>query len=139
MSNVLFTSNMKKFFTCIPVLFSLSALSQNFQSIDFHLYTDSLKKGTYNYISIDGKLDNGRWLPLTSKEIAFNSSAGVFKGNDLIVDKDEKADSIHITATLRQNSSMKKEITIWIKKKEDNEVLPTNAEYINQPRKRKKS
>ena len=70
------------------VVLTLSILSfvivshaQKVDSIFFHLYTDSLKKGTYNYINVDGKLDNGRWLPLTAKEIDFTATAGNFEGN----------------------------------------------------------
>ena len=55
---------MKKFL--LLILLSISAVSlfaQKVDSIFFHLYTDSLKKGQYNYINIDGKLSDGRWMP----------------------------------------------------------------------------
>lgn len=118
---------------------SISAFSQSIDSIAFHLYTDSLKKGTHNYINVDGRIANGKWLPLSSKEIEFTTTEGKFEGNDLVLPSNEKADHITVTATLKQNTSLKKEITIWIKKKEDDEVLPTNEEYINKPRKKKKN
>ena len=57
------------------LFFSTTIFSQKIDSISFHLYTDSLKKGQHNYINVDGKLSNGHWQPLTSKEIQFSSSA----------------------------------------------------------------
>jgi hypothetical protein len=62
---------------------SMAAHAQQVDSIYFHLYTDSLKKGVHNYINVDGKLSNGHWLPLTNKEIEFSSSTGKFEGNSL--------------------------------------------------------
>ena len=52
--------------------------AQKVDSIYFHLYTDSLKKGTYNYINVDGKLSDGTWKPLTAKDILFSSSSCEF-------------------------------------------------------------
>ncbi len=117
---------------------SMPAFCQSIDSIAFHLYTDSLKKGTHNYINIDGRTTSGKWLPLSSKEIEFTATEGKFEGNDLVLPFNEKAESIIITAILKQDRSLKKEITIWIKKKEDDEILPTNEEYIKKPRKKKK-
>src|SRR5882762_9561310 len=61
------------------------AHSQKIDSICFHLYTDSLKKGVHNYINVDGRLSDGRWLPLTAKEILFTCNTGKFEGNDLVL------------------------------------------------------
>ncbi|MEO6705385.1 MAG: hypothetical protein ABIN04_06000 [Ginsengibacter sp.] len=61
-----------------PVLF---AKGQNIDSIYVHLYTDSLKKGTFNYINIDGKLSDGSYIPLDTSNIFFSSSDGKFYGN----------------------------------------------------------
>ena len=77
---------MKKFLaiSLVPFL-AVPIFSQKIDSIIFHLYTDSLKKGQHNYINVDGKLSNGHWEPLTSKEIDFSSSAGKFENNDLVL------------------------------------------------------
>jgi len=64
------------FFTLIT--FSTFAKAQKIDSIYVHLYTDSLKKGTYNYINIDGKLSNGRYLPLDTTDLVFSASDGKF-------------------------------------------------------------
>lgn len=98
-------------------------------SIYFNLYTDSLKKGTNNYINVDGKLSNGKWLPLTSKEIQFSSSNCKFSGNELVIPSDFALDKITVKAVLKSNPSMWLERTIWIKKKPDGD-LPTKDEIL---------
>ncbi|MBL0056604.1 MAG: hypothetical protein IPP31_10530 [Chitinophagaceae bacterium] len=50
------------FFFSVGALF---ARGQKVENIYVNLYTDSLKKGTFNYINIDGKLSNGRFIPWT--------------------------------------------------------------------------
>ena len=130
---------MKKIiFTSIIVFSALFVKAQNIDSIYFHLYTDSLKKGVHNYINVDGKLSNGRWLPLTSKEIHFTSSHGVFDGNDLILPADFKEEKVLVKAMLKSNPSTWKEITIWIKQLPDPDKLPTEKE-IKKENKRNKN
>jgi hypothetical protein len=104
--------------------------AQKVDSIFFHLYTDSLKKGTHNYINVDGKLRDGGWLPLTSKEIVFSSSACEFSGNDLIIPMDFADEKITVKAQLRNNPSSLIERTIWIKRKPDPEILPTKEDVM---------
>lgn len=121
----------------LPV--SFFAKAQKIDSIYFHLYTDSLKKGVHNYINVDGKLSDGRWLPLTDKEIEFTSSFGIFENNDLVLPADCKEEKIKIKAVLKSNRSLSKEITIWVKKKPDDERLPTESEIWNNGNPRKSS
>src|SRR5215813_1253721 len=98
---------MKKILVVISfVITGFIAQAQKIDSIYFHLYTDSLKKGTHNYISVDGKLADGKWLPLTSKEIQFNSSAGSFEGNDLILPIDLAEEKITVKAVLKTNTAI---------------------------------
>lgn len=113
--------------------------AQSIDSIFFHLYTDSLKKGTYNYINVDGKLSDGKWRPLTAKEIQFSSSSCEFSGNELVVPSTCKEDKITIKAVLKSNPAVWKEITIWIKKLPDPLVLPGKEDILNgKPEKRKR-
>jgi hypothetical protein len=94
----------KKIFVIIVTIFSSATVfSQKIDSIFFHLYTDSLKKGQHNYINVDGKLSNGQWKPLTSKEIKFSSSACEFQGNELVVPSDFTEDKIKIKAELKSD------------------------------------
>ena len=112
--------------------------AQKIDSIYFHLYTDSLKKGQHNYINVDGKLSNGRWEPLTTKEIEFSSSAGKFDGNDLILPPDFKDEKVNVKAVLKSNPEIWKEVAIWIKTIPDPEHLPTSDDMPYQPSKSKK-
>ncbi len=124
---------MKHLSLIILLLFINKALhAQQVDSIFFHLYTDSLKKGTYNYINVDGKTHDGRWMPLTIQQIEFTTTGGKFEGNNLVLDKDFTKDSVIITAGLKSNSLLKKTITIYIKKKEDNERLKTTEEIMKE-------
>lgn len=105
--------------------------AQQVDSIYVNLYTDSLKKGTYNYINIDGLMSNGKYLPLDSTHIIFTASAGRFYGNSLYIDKNITADKVNIKAVLRNNPAIFKEFTIYIKIKPDSDNLKTVDELLN--------
>jgi hypothetical protein len=77
--------------------------AQKIVSIYFHLYTDSLKKGQHNYINVDGKLSNGRWLPLSSKEVLFSCPQAKFEGNELIIPIGFKEEKVSVRAVLKSN------------------------------------
>jgi hypothetical protein len=136
-----------KFFLLFPLLIvSLNLKAQKVDSIYIDLYTDSLKKGTYNYINIDGKLPNGRFIPLDTTDIIFTASDGKFSGNSLWIDPDFSKEKILIKVTLKSNPSMYKEFTIFIKKKPGDEKLKTLDDLMDETkpsskpsRKRKKS
>ena len=121
---------MKKIFIVAFVLFSSVVNAQKIEKIFVNLYTDSLKKGTYNYINIDGLLPNGNYTPLDSSEVTFWSSDGKFYGNTLLVDKDFKKEKITIKVTLKSNPAITKEFTMYIKRKDDNEHLKTTEELL---------
>ena len=108
------------------------SMAQEIDSIYVHLYTDSLKKGTYNYINIDGKLPNGRYLPLDSTHILFTSSDGIFLGNSLWVEPQFSKEKINIKATLRTNPSIYKQFDIYIKKNPDPVHLKTVDEILDE-------
>lgn len=121
---------MKKFLLLFVLSCSLSPVfAQKVDSIYFHLYTDSLKKGQHNYINVDGKLSNGRWQPLTSKEIQFSCTNATFSGNELIIPDDFSAEKVTVKAVLKSNPSIFIEKTIWIKKIPDG-PLPTKDEIL---------
>lgn len=105
-------------------------------SIFFNLYTDSLKKGTFNYINVDGKLSDGRWLPLTAKEISFTASSGTFDGNSLFIDSSFKEKKVSIKATLKQNPAIFKEVVIYIKTTDPVERLKTTEELMEEWKKK---
>ena len=120
-------------FLFIIFLFSYGALNaQKIDSIYIHLYTDSLKKGTYNYINIDGRLPNGRYLPLDSTQLTFTSSHGKFYGNNLWIDPDFKEEKINIHVALKNNSALHEDFVMYIKKKPDDQRLKTEQELIDE-------
>ena len=120
------------------ILAANAASSQKVDSIYFNLYTDSLKRGFYNYISVDGKMSDGRWQPLDSNQVIFISDAGDFKGNDLFIDSSFKSDRVRVRAILRSNPKIWKEITIYIRKRGFDEALKTDEEILNDMKKKKK-
>ena len=123
---------MKKFLLLIVITAAATPIfAQKVDSIYFHLYTDSLKKGQHNYINVDGKLSNGRWLPLTAKEILFSCTEAKFEGNELVIPTDFKEEKVNVRVVLKSNPSVIIEKMIWIKKKPDDELLPTKDDMIN--------
>jgi hypothetical protein len=82
----------------------------------FNLYTDSLKKGTYNYINVEGHFTDGTYLPLGNKELKFTSSGGKFNGNSLFIDSAFANEKVRIKAVVIRNPRLAKEIEIYIKK-----------------------
>jgi hypothetical protein len=114
------------------VLLANSASAQKVESIYFNLYTDSLKKGFFNYISVDGKTAEGKWMPLDSSQVVFISDAGFFKGNDLFIDSSYKGETVRVKAILKSNRSIWKETVIYIRKRGFDEPLKTNEEILDE-------
>ena len=127
---------------CCVITFLLTgapAFCQKVDSIFFNLYTDSLKKGTYNYINVDGKLSDGRYLPMTTKEISLSASAGKFDGNSLYLPSDFKDEKVNVKAVLKTDTAFQREITIYIKKVESTERLKTLEEVMGSGKKKRSS
>jgi hypothetical protein len=125
----------KALLTAILILSVGSIKAQKVDSMFVNLYTDSLKKGTFNYINVDGLLSNGRYLPLDSNHLIFKSSAGKFYGNSLWLEKDCREEKIAITVKLKSRPSVSNEFVMYIKKKTDDEVvLKTEEELLDQMR-----
>lgn len=123
---------MKQFLLLFFTLNFSLVKAQQIDSIYVHLYTDSLKKGTYNYINIDGRLTNGNYLPLDDNQLTFTASSGEFKGNSLWVDKDFKYDKVRIRVVLKTNPLQHKEFDMYVKQKPDSEKLKTVEEILNE-------
>jgi hypothetical protein len=127
---------MRYFFLLMSLVAVSGVKAQKVETMEFNLYTDSLKKGFYNYISIDGKFTNGQWLPLDSNQVIFTANTGHFKGNDLFIDSSYKGEKVTVRATLRANPALYREATIYIRKRGFDEPLKTNEEYLDELMKR---
>jgi hypothetical protein len=126
---------MRKILVVLGFIMAANAVSaQKVDSIYFHLYTDSLKKGFYNYINVDGKMSDGTWTPLDSSEILFISDAGFFKGNDLFIDSSYKGETVRVKAILKKNPAIHKETVIYIRKRGFTEPLKTNEQILDEMR-----
>jgi hypothetical protein len=120
-----------KILPALLLFISTAVKAQQIDSIYVNLYTDSLKKGTYNYINIDGRLSNGRYLPLDSNDIALTASVGKFYGNTLFIDKNISEDKVIIKAVLKKKPAVYREFVIYVKQKPDDENLKTVDELMN--------
>jgi len=109
----------KRILSALFIFSCLHAHAQKVENIYANLYTDSLKKGTYNYINIDGQLSNGKYLPLDSTKISFSSPQAKFYGNTIFIPADFKEEKVNIHAVLREDPTKFKDLVIYIKKMED--------------------
>ena len=125
---------MQRGFLLFGLLLSLGASAQKVDDIYFHLYTDSLKKGFYNYINVDGKCSDGTWLPLDTTQVQLSANTGRFKGNDLFIDSSYKGETVTVKAVLKSNPALAKQVTIYIRKRGFNEPLKTNDEILDEMR-----
>ena len=130
--NLITDMNKKQILLGIFILLISCARAQKIDNIHVNLYTDSLKKGTFNYINIDGHLTNGSYLPLDSTDITFWSNEGKFYGNSLWIDKEFNKEKVLIKVVLKKNPSLSREFTMYIKKNPDNEKLKTSEELMNE-------
>ena len=130
---------MRRILFLIVITFaSKLSFAQKIESIHFNLYTDSLKKGFYNYISVDGKDEEGHWQPLDSSKISFSCNTGYFKGNDLFIDSSYNGETVTVKAVFKSNPSIWKETTIYIRKRPFTEPLKTNDEVLKEMREKRK-
>ncbi len=104
---------------CIFLAIAFTTKAQKVEAIFVNLYTDSLKKGTYNYINIDGKLNNGKYIPLDSTQILFSCAQAKFVGNSIVIPIDFTEKKVTLKATLKNDTTIFKEFEVYIKTMED--------------------
>ena len=130
---------MKRFIIGLLIFSSFKTNAQKIENIYANLYTDSLKKGTYNYINVDGLLTNGNYMPLDSTDIVFSASSGKFSGNSLWIENDFTKEKISFKVSLRKDPSVCKNFDIYIKQLPNDEKLRTTDEIINEMKREVKS
>jgi len=113
--------------------------AQKIDSLFFNLYTDSLKKGSWNYINVDARLNNGKYIPLTSDQLLFKISNGKLQGNSLWIDWNAGYEFVEVEVELKKDTTVKKAITIWLKKHDEQLNAPVNDSLIQQINNRNKS
>ncbi len=130
-------SRVKKL-VCIILLFvTVSSQAQQIDSVYVNLYTDSLKKGTYNYINVDGLLKNGSYMPLDTNHVIFKCSHGKFYGNSLWIESDIKVAKVDIQVISKKDNKLIKDLEMYVKTKED-EALKTEEEVLAELKARQK-
>lgn len=105
-------------YTLMLILFLLckTGKAQQVDSLFFNLYTDSLKKGSWNYINVDAKLSNGKFMPLTSKQLVITTTGGKLEGNSIWIDWNFNVEKITVEVYLKERPHIKQQKTIWVKK-----------------------
>ncbi len=132
---------MKRFLLALFTISTFVSKAQTIDKIFVNLYTDSLKKGTHNYINIDGQLSNGRYLPLDSTKILFTCAQAKFAGNSIIIPANFTEEKVTIKTSLKTDPTIFKEFDVYIKKMEDPPLKSTNevmAEMKMSKKKKKK-
>ena len=113
--------------------------AQKIDSLFFNLYTDSLKKGSWNYINVDAKLSNGTFIPLTTDQLNFKVSNGKLQGNSVWIEWDFKFEYVIVEVELKKDPSIKRSITIWLKKVDHQLNAPVNDSLLQQINNRTKT
>ncbi len=127
---------MKSILLFLFISLSHASFAQKLDSIYFNLYTDSLKKGTHNYINVEGKYKNGRILPVDNSEVIFEADSAKFVGNSLWLPLDFKPKFVKVWVSIKTIPQKKIQIIIPIKQKKDEEVLRSEQEILNSKKKK---
>ncbi len=98
------------------------ANAQQIASIHYNALADSIKRGFHFYINVDAKLQNGRWKPLTDKDVTITSNYGKVEGNNIILPFAFAEKQIEVQVVLKQDSLQKLNLTIPVKQIPDPEL-----------------
>ncbi len=129
---------MKRSLLFMLLLSSLALKAQKVDSIFFNLYTDSLKKGSWNYINVDALLDNGKYIPLNHEDLIINTTGGTVKGSSIWLEWDFKQAFITVEVMLKVEPSVKRSMTIWVKKQDLQMNAPVQDSLLQQINNRNK-
>ncbi|UYQ93741.1 hypothetical protein MKQ68_01320 [Chitinophaga horti] len=108
--------------------------------IRFRQYTDSLKRGEYFYVNVEGVYSSGRIFPLDTGRVHLSVQGAELHGQDVLLDRyDSTTKIIHVEAVYRLNSDLKIKAAIPVKQgPEDLSGLIKNEKDVLQPSRKKK-
>lgn len=78
-------------------------------------------------------------MPLTADQLLFKVSNGKLQGNSVWIDWDFKFDYVIVEVELKKDTSIKRTITIWLKKVDHQLNAPVNDSLLQQINNRTKS
>lgn len=71
-------------------------------------------------------------MPLTQEQLNFNVSNGKLQGNSVWIDWDFKDDSVVVDVEFKKDPTVRRSITIWIKKNDLQLKAPLNDSILQQ-------
>ncbi|MBP1650991.1 MAG: hypothetical protein H6Q26_1148 [Bacteroidetes bacterium] len=101
----------------IPQSMTADIVLPKLDSIRFHHYADSLKRGFHYYLNVEGIYSSGRIFPLDTSAVSFEVSNGKLLGQDLLINNNEtELQAVNATATYKNDERLKALTTIPVKK-----------------------
>lgn len=101
----------------IPQSITTDLTLPKLDSIRFHHYADSLKRGFRYYLNVEGIYSSGRIFPLDTSAVSIEVSEGKLLGQDLLINDNETAvQSVNVTAIYKNDERLKALTTIPVKK-----------------------
>jgi hypothetical protein len=86
-------------------------------SIRFHHYADSLKRGFRFYLNVEGIYSSGKIYPLDTNTVSLEVTEGKLLGQDLLINSNDfSTQSINATAVYKYDERLKALSTIPVKK-----------------------
>lgn len=123
---------MKQLILFLLVAASFPAKAQEPDSIFFNLYTDSLKKGSWNYLNVEGRIAQGKIVPLSARSILLKTSTGKVEEMSVWLDWNTTADSVVVEVWLKSNPALTSKTVIWIKKFDPQLNVPQTDSLLQQ-------
>lgn len=128
--------NKKFLFLVLSFILGYQLSAQSIVDIRFNLYADSVKTTIDNYINVEAKLSDGRFIPLTSENIIFKSDYGYWEGNSLVLSKEKNIFKVNISAQLRDNPSKNISTTVYVQQYPDAGAFLSEENFMKNQRNR---
>lgn len=101
----------------IPQSITTDLTLPSLDSIRFHHYADSLKRGFRYYLNVEGIYSSGKIFPLDTSAVSLEVSDGKLLGQDLLINDNETGiHAVNATAIYKNDERLKALTTIPVKK-----------------------